>query len=194
MAAATLRSRLPSRLRQLFSNEGSLGSLEASIQLDSEPSCNFFRRSVGVYSYLASPILPPLLPKLPADKSPEVFAVTWTAWSLICLAEAQFETIKKTEGNKSSLGLLSKLHVGVAKMVNEASEALEPKSGRCKDISSHFLDYISTSRSLHELQSFKCMAQDINLADQLGLSLGLLCQAKNADKKAPKDYGERHQA
>ncbi|GAB2232345.1 hypothetical protein Droror1_Dr00011377 [Drosera rotundifolia] len=110
---------------------------------DLTQSCNFLRRSVGVYSYLVSAILPPLLPKLSADKPPEVFAATCTAWSLICLAEAQ--------------------------------------------------DYISTSRSLHELQSFKCMAQDANLADQLGLSLGLLRKAKSADKKAPKDYGGRHQ-
>ncbi|GAB2221164.1 hypothetical protein Droror1_Dr00012333 [Drosera rotundifolia] len=93
-----------------------------------------------------------------------------------------------------ALGLLSKLHAGIAKMLDEASEALEPESERCKDISSHFLDYISISRSLHELHSLKCMAQDVNLADQLGLSLGLLRKAKNVDKKAPKDYGGRHQA
>ncbi|GAB2217608.1 hypothetical protein Droror1_Dr00000807, partial [Drosera rotundifolia] len=56
---------------------------------DLTQSCNFLRRSAGVYSYLASAILPPFLPKLPADKPLEVFATTCTAWSLICLAEAQ---------------------------------------------------------------------------------------------------------
>ncbi|GAB2264455.1 hypothetical protein Droror1_Dr00027869, partial [Drosera rotundifolia] len=106
---------------------------------DLTQSCNFLRRSAGVYNYLASAILPPLLSKLSADKPPEVFAATCTAWSLICLAEAQSVTITKAEENKGSLGLLSKLHVDVAKMLDEASEALEPKSGRCKDISSHFL-------------------------------------------------------
>ncbi|GAB2210715.1 hypothetical protein Droror1_Dr00015998 [Drosera rotundifolia] len=62
----------------------------------------------------------------------------------------------------------------------EAHKEEEP-ARRFMNLGRRSKDYISTSRSLHELQSFKCMAQDANLADQLGLSLSLLRKAKNAD-------------
>ncbi|GAB2280100.1 hypothetical protein Dimus_014737 [Dionaea muscipula] len=153
--------------------------------------CTLLRRSSGVYSYLACEILPSLQPKLPPERPPEAITSVSAAWSLICLAEAQSVTIKKAEEKRGSPGLLSKLHCGVSQLLDEASETLQALlhngGGGHKDISTHLLDYVSSSRELHELRSYKCLAEDRNLGEQAGIAIGLLREVlKNVEKKAPK--------
>ncbi|GMH01869.1 hypothetical protein Nepgr_003708 [Nepenthes gracilis] len=149
-------------------------------------SATLLRKAAGVYNYLAWEVLPSLKPMLPPEKPAEATTHVSSALSLICLAEAQSVTIKRAEENGSTGGLLAKLHYGVLQLLDEASVALQSVFRDCKDISLHFLDFISSYRALNEIRSYKYLAEGERHAGKVGICIGILRKAlANAQKKLP---------
>ncbi|PRQ40410.1 putative BRO1 domain-containing protein [Rosa chinensis] len=153
-------------------------------------SATLFREAAGVYHYLAHQVLPSLQPSVPVEKPPEVVPSVSTVMSLICLAEAQAVTIKRAEEKGTTVGLLAKLHHGVVELLDEAACALHTASMECKDISSRFVEFITSCKALHELKSQKYLAESLknNNDGQFGVSVGLLRRALiNAKRKIPSE-------
>ncbi|KAK6921771.1 BRO1 domain [Dillenia turbinata] len=146
-------------------------------QGDLVKAVTIFRKAAGVYRYLAEVVLTFLQPALTAEKPPEAVSSVSTAMSLICLAEAQAVTIKKAEEKGNAEGLLAKLHYGVTELLDEAFTVLHSTVGEYKDISMRFIDFISSSRDLHELRSKKYLAEALKVAGQIGAAIGVLHQA-----------------
>lgn len=139
-------------------------------------SATLFRKAAGVYHYLAHEVLPSLKSALTPEGPPEATSSVSSVMSLICLAEAQIVTIMKAEEKRNVDGLLAKLHYGVVQIYDEAMSCLTT-SKECKDISPNLMDYLSCSKIVHELRSYKYMAQTIKTDGQIGTAIGLLQHA-----------------
>ncbi|KAK9074484.1 hypothetical protein SSX86_007082 [Deinandra increscens subsp. villosa] len=140
-------------------------------------SATLFRKAAGVYLYLAHDVLPSLKAKHTAHGPPEATPSVSTVMSLICLAEAQVATIIKAEEKGTADGLLSKLHYGAVQLFDEAMDSYTTAAKECKDISTGLMDYISCSKALHMLRSYKYMAQSVKTEGQMGAAIGVLKQA-----------------
>ncbi|KAM0047691.1 putative BRO1 domain-containing protein [Helianthus debilis subsp. tardiflorus] len=142
-------------------------------------SATLFRKAAGVYQYLAQEVLPSLQGVRTPEGPPEATSSVSSIMNLICLAEAQIVTIMKAEEKQTADGLLAKLHFGVVQLFNEAMDFYSTASKECKDISPVLMDYISCSKVVHELRSYKYMAQAIKTEGQIGTAMGLLKLALN---------------
>ncbi|CAK9176222.1 unnamed protein product [Ilex paraguariensis] len=153
---------------------------------DMVQSATLFRKAAGVYHYLAYEVLPSLQPALAPERPPEATSSVSSVMSLICLAEAQTVTIRKAEEKGNSGGLLAKLHYGVIQSLDEATGILHSSTREFKDISSRFVDFILSSKALHEIRSYKHLAEDQKNAGQIGAAVGVLRHAlNNAQKNIP---------
>lgn len=149
-------------------------------------SATLFREASGVYHHLANEVLPSLQPSLPVERPPEVVSSVSTVMSLICLAEAQAVTIKRAEQKGTTVGLLAKLHQGVVDLLEEAAGALHAATMECKDLSSRFVEFITSCKALHELKSQIYLAESLKNDDQFGVAVGVLrCALINAKRKIP---------
>ncbi|GKD10825.1 programmed cell death 6-interacting protein isoform X1, partial [Tanacetum coccineum] len=142
-------------------------------------STTLFRRAAGVYHYLAHEVLPSLKDARTPEGPPEATPSVTLVMSFICLAEAQIVTTIKAEEKKTADTLLSKLHYGVVQLFDEATGFYATATKECKDISPILMDYISCSKVVHELRSYKYMAQAVKTEGQIGIAIGLLKQALN---------------
>ncbi|KAK1412078.1 hypothetical protein QVD17_33044 [Tagetes erecta] len=150
-------------------------------------SATLFRKAAGVYHHLGHDVLPSLKATCAPHGPPETTSSVSSVMSLICLAEAQVVTIMKAEEKQTADGLLSKLHYGVVQLLDEATDFYSTAAKECKDISHGLMDYISYSKALHKLRSYKHMAQGVKTEGQIGTAIGLLKQALNS--KAEKNVG-----
>lgn len=141
-------------------------------------SATLFRKAAGVYQYLSQDVLPPLEPKLPPERPLEATPSMASIMSLVCLAEAQAVTVRKAEEKATSIGLLAKLHYGVAQFVEEASNLLRFSVADWNDISDRFRRFLSGCIVLHEARSQRYIASELKAAEQLGIALGVLRYAK----------------
>ncbi|XP_076917215.1 uncharacterized protein LOC143577198 [Bidens hawaiensis] len=148
----------------------------ASQVLDTDlvQSATLFRKAAGVYHYLAHEVLSSLQDSLTPEGPPEATATVSSIMNLICLAEAQIVTIMKAEEKQTADGLLSKLHFGVIQLFDEAMSFYSTAVKECKDMSSVLMDYISCCKVVHELRSYKYMAQAIKTEGQIGTAIGLV--------------------
>ncbi|KAG5532499.1 hypothetical protein RHGRI_026950 [Rhododendron griersonianum] len=155
------------------------------LSVDLVQSATLFRKAAGVYHYLALEVLPPLLSSSAPERQPEATSSVSSVMSLICLAEAQAVTIRKAE-EKGNTGLLAKLHFGVSQLLDEAHFILHSTTKECKDISGRFVDFVSSSKALHKLRSYKYLADSIKVSGQIGVTIGILRHAlTNGQKKMP---------
>ncbi|XP_031387535.1 apoptosis-linked gene 2-interacting protein X 1 [Punica granatum] len=149
-------------------------------------SATLFREAAGVYLYLSQEVLPSFHSANAGQKPPEATSSVASVMNLICLADAQAVTIRKAEEKKATVGLLAKLHYGVAEFLIEASGILYSGNEEVKDVSPRLFEYVSSFKSLHELRSKRYLAQDLQALGQVGLSIGILREALNsAAKKIP---------
>ncbi|KAM7276354.1 hypothetical protein ACFE04_018220 [Oxalis oulophora] len=137
-------------------------------------SASLFREASGVFHYLSREVLPSLLPALNGERPPEIIPSVANAMHLICLAEAQAVSIRKAEEKGTTVGLLAKLHYGVAQFLAEAFSTLYAAPGECKDISARFVEFISSCRSIHTLKSQKYSAESLKADGQIGVAIGVL--------------------
>ncbi|PIN09502.1 hypothetical protein CDL12_17922 [Handroanthus impetiginosus] len=108
--------------------------------------------------------------------------------SLICLAQAQAVTARKAEENGNTGGLLAKLHSGVKEFLVEAINILQSATKCCKSISSRLQDFLLSSKTLHELMSYKYLVQSLKNEGKIGIAIGVLRLAlANAKKYTPKE-------
>ncbi|CAI9756093.1 unnamed protein product [Fraxinus pennsylvanica] len=154
-------------------------------------SATLFRKASGVYHYLSHEVLPPLQSALPPERPPEASSCVCSVMSLICLADAQAVTVRKAEENVNTGGLLAKLHYGVKEFLVEAIIVLQSATGECKDISSRLLDFLSCCKTLHELKSYKYLAEGLRNDGKIGIAVGVLRQALANVKNMPKEESWR---
>lgn len=146
-------------------------------------SATLFRKAAGVYNYLAHNILPSLKTPPTHEKPPEAYSSVSSIMSFICLAEAQIVTVMKAEEKQTADGLLAKLHYGVVQLFAEARSFFLTAVKECKDISPTLMDYISSSKVVHELRSNKYMAKALKSDGKIGSAIGVLKRGlKNVDK------------
>nr|XP_043624625.1 uncharacterized protein LOC122596160 [Erigeron canadensis] len=146
-------------------------------------SMSLFRKAAGVYHYLAHDVLPSIKDALTPEGPPEATAPVSSVMSFICLAEAQIASIMKAEEKRISDGLLSKLHYGVVLFFDEAANHFKTAATECKDFSPILMDFISCCKVVHELRSYKYMAQALRTDGLIGTAIGLLRMAlKNVQK------------
>lgn len=153
------------------------------LMTDLVQSATLFRKAAGVYHYLAHEVLPSLQGALTPEGPPEATASVSSVMSFICLAEAQIVTIMKAEEKRAANGLLAKLHFGVVQLFDEATDFFSTAATECKDISPSLMDYISSSKGVHELRSYKYMAHALKTDGQIGTAIGLLQHALNNVQK-----------
>ncbi|KAL7001219.1 hypothetical protein U1Q18_002372 [Sarracenia purpurea var. burkii] len=154
--------------------------------VDLVQSATLFRKAAGVYHYLAHEVLPPLRSVLSSERPPEATPDVSSVMSLICLAEAQAVTIRKAEEKGNTGGLLAKLHYGVAQLFDQANVILHSPTKECKDISVRFVDFVSSSKALHELRSYKYLAEGLRASSQIGVAIGILQLAlTNVQRRMP---------
>lgn len=144
------------------------------LQIDLVQSATLLRKAAGVYQYLALEVLPLLQPELAAERPPECMTKVSSAMSLLCLAEVQAVTARKAEGKGTTPSLLAKLHCGVRDFLNEALGILQSVSKECKYFSSRLMDFITSNRVLHELKSFKYLAESLMIEGKIGAAIGIL--------------------
>ncbi|KAL1828892.1 hypothetical protein ACET3Z_007304 [Daucus carota] len=137
-------------------------------------SATLFIKAAGVYDSLAIEVLPHYQHVLPAERPPEATLNVSSVMSLICLAEAQAVTIRKAEAKGIAGSLLSKLHYGIVQMLDEASNILHSANKDKKDISTGFLEFVSACKTVHELRSYKYLAENLRTNSQIGYALGVL--------------------
>ncbi|KAF8087371.1 hypothetical protein N665_0588s0039 [Sinapis alba] len=155
------------------------------ISTDVKKSVTLYREASGVFHHLSYELLPSLLPSLPQGKLPELTPSLCSSLSLLCLAEGQAVTTKNAEESGKSASLLSKLHYGTTQMLSEASaHLLSRANGECKDLSSRFLEYVSTMRALHELKSQKHLAEVLESEERVGEAVGVLQRALAAARRS----------
>ncbi|KAL8161331.1 hypothetical protein V2J09_012820 [Rumex salicifolius] len=151
-------------------------------------AATLFRKAAGVYNYLASQVFPSIMPILSSERPIEVTLDICSTLSLVCLAEAQVVAIKRAEGRGSPPGLLAKLHFGVSQYLQEAHVALQLGCIDSKQMSPQFVDFLSSSKALHELCGYRYLAVSYRLAGQHGIAIGLLIHGLNtAQKKLPEE-------
>ncbi|KAJ0094074.1 hypothetical protein Patl1_16490 [Pistacia atlantica] len=156
------------------------------IPADLVQSAALFREAAGVFQHLSQEVFPSLQTALPAERPPEATSYMSDVMKLICLAEAQAVTIRKAEEKGTTVALLGKLHYGVAEMLGEATDILYSSNGECKDISSRFMEFISSCKALHELRSQKYLAESLKVTSQVGVAIGVIRDAlQNSKKKMP---------
>ncbi|XWS69805.1 hypothetical protein CRYUN_Cryun04dG0209900 [Craigia yunnanensis] len=149
-------------------------------------SAALFREAAGVFQHLANEVFPSLQSAQSVERPPEATPSMSTVMSLICLAEAQAVTIRKAEEKGTTVGLLAKLHYGITELLGEATAILYSNAREYKDISSCFLEFISSCKALHELRSLKYLAESLKIADQVGVAVGVLRDALiNVKKNVP---------
>ncbi|MCD7453786.1 hypothetical protein HAX54_022122 [Datura stramonium] len=161
------------------------------LSTDLVQSASILRKAAGVYQHLAQDVLPCLQPALAPERPPEALISVSAAISLVCLAEAQAVTVRKAEQNGNTGGLLGKLHHGVCEFLNEAIHTLHSVTKQCKDISS-LMDYITTCKMLHELLSYKYLAESLKIEGQIGFAIGVLHHViQSSEKHTPREESRR---
>ncbi|XP_033128974.1 uncharacterized protein LOC103875350 [Brassica rapa] len=109
------------------------------------------------------------------EKFPELTSPVCSSLKLLCLAEGQAVTASKAKEKGTSASLVAKLHYGVTQFVAEANASLLSKTNtQVKQLSSRFLDYVSTLGALHELKSGKHLAESLESEGELGEAIGVL--------------------
>ncbi|KAL0327035.1 UNVERIFIED_CONTAM: hypothetical protein Sangu_1781500 [Sesamum angustifolium] len=149
-------------------------------------SATLFRKAAGLYNYLAQEVLI----SLPSDqlRPPEATPSVSSIMSFICLADAQAVAARKAEKNGKTEGLLAKLHWGIVEFLVEALNMWQVAEKECKDISSRLLDFILSCKTLHELVSYKYLAESLKNDGKIGIAVGILRLAlANAKKNVPKE-------
>nr|GMD26748.1 programmed cell death 6-interacting protein isoform X2 [Ipomoea batatas] len=96
----------------------------------------------------------------------------------------------KAEQKGTTGGLLAKLHYGVSEFLEKALCNMQLAIKNCKDISSHFMDYISSCKTLHELESYKYLAESLKNDGQTGAAIGVLHFALKSKQKHNKPKEE----
>lgn len=155
---------------------------------DMQQSASLLRKAAGIYSYLNAEVLPLLQPILPPEKPPETATNVSSAMINLCLAEAQAIAIKIAEKQGLSAAVLAKLNYGVTQFLDEASSHLQ--SGP-RDISHRFLEFIHSCSVLHELRSYKHLAESYKQSEQMGVAIGLLNHALSKAKNLPGEQSWR---
>ncbi|XP_031098672.1 vacuolar protein-sorting protein BRO1 [Ipomoea triloba] len=153
-------------------------------------STSLFRKAAGVYHHIAHEVLPNLQHNLRPEGPPEALTTVSDVFSLICLAEAQAVAATKAEQKGTTGGLLAKLHCGVSEFLEKALCNMQVAIKNCKDISSHFMDYISSCKTLHELESYKYLAESLKSDGQTGAAIGVLHFALKSKQKHNKPKEE----
>ncbi|ESQ51047.1 hypothetical protein EUTSA_v10023040mg [Eutrema salsugineum] len=147
-------------------------------------STKAYREAAGVFDYLCKIRHPDYSPWVPIEKLPELTSSVCSSLSLLCLAEGQAVTASKAKEKGTSASLLAKLHYGVSQFVDEANASLLSKTSiQVKELSSCFLDYVSTLGALHELKSGKHLAESLESEGQVGEAIGVLRRALARAKK-----------
>ncbi|KAL6538934.1 hypothetical protein OROMI_025260 [Orobanche minor] len=153
-------------------------------------SATLFRKAAGVYEYIAKEVRTPKIRG--EDRITEATSNVSSVMSLICLADAQGVTARKSEENGNSDVLLAKLHYGITEFLGEAIEMLQAPIKDCKDISSRIMDYIMNCKTLHKLKCYKHVAENHKSEGKIGIAVGLLRrELSNARKSVPKDETRR---
>lgn len=161
------------------------------LSTDLVQSASVLRKAAGVYQHLAQDVLPCLQPALAPERPPEALVSVSAATALVCLAEAQAVTVRKAEQNGNTGGLLGKLHYGVCEFLNEAIHTLHSVTKQCKDFSS-LMDYITTCTMLHELLSYKYLAESLKIEGQIGFAIGVLRHViQSSEKHTPREESWR---
>ncbi|KAJ6356938.1 hypothetical protein OIU78_004935 [Salix suchowensis] len=154
------------------------------IAVDLKQSAFIFREAAGVFHYLAHEVIPSLQSPIPAERPSEASSALCAAMSFICLAEAQaVYTRRAEEKGNTGFSVLAKLHYGVVELLSDATSAIQSGTGEGKTISSRFLEFISSCKALHELRSKKHLAEGLRDEGQMGVSVGVLCDALISSKK-----------
>ncbi|XP_075495760.1 uncharacterized protein LOC142533050 isoform X1 [Primulina tabacum] len=149
-------------------------------------STTLFRKAAGVYSYLDEEVLNHIVGT--QEKPPEAMSHVSSVMSLICLAEAQSVAARKAEENGNTGGLLAKLHYGVTDLVAKAIDNLQITTKECKDISPRFMDFVLSCKTLHELKSYKHLAEILKNEGKIGTAIGVLHRAlSNLQKYQPRE-------
>ncbi|KAL3510852.1 hypothetical protein ACH5RR_030253 [Cinchona calisaya] len=157
------------------------------LQTDLAQSAALFRKAAGVYQHLAHEVLPPLQLAVTVEQPPESVSSVSSFMSLFCLAEAQAVTARRAEEKGNTQSLLAKLHYGVRDFLDEALGILHSAIKECKDISSQLVDFIVSCRMLHELKSYKYIAESLKADGKIGAAVGVLRHAlTNVEKSTPK--------
>ncbi|XP_010458782.1 PREDICTED: uncharacterized protein LOC104739986 [Camelina sativa] len=160
-------------------------AMELGSTTDYKDSVTVYREASGVFHHLSQEILPSLKNCVPPGKLPELTPPLCSSFSLLCLAEGQTVTIKNAEESGTSASLLSKLHFGVSQLLSEAYAHLSSRAnGDFKDLSTRFLEYVSTLGAFHELKSQKHLAEVLESEDRIGDAIGVLRRALTAAKKS----------
>ncbi|KAJ6431888.1 hypothetical protein OIU84_019211 [Salix udensis] len=153
------------------------------LSTDLKQSAYIFREAAGVFHYLAHEVIPSLQSPIPAERPSEASSALCAAMSFICLAEAQaVYTRRAEEKGNTGFSVLAKLHYGVVELLSDAMSAIQSGTGEGKTISSRFLEFISSCKALHELRSKKHLAEGLRDDGQMGVSVGVLCDALISSK------------
>ncbi|CAA2989631.1 Hypothetical predicted protein [Olea europaea subsp. europaea] len=164
---------------------------ESELKDDLAQSATLLRKASGVYHYLAHEVLPPLQTAFPPERPPEATSGVSSVMSLICLADAQAVIVRKAEENGNTGRLLAKLHYGVREFLVEAIDVLHLATKECKDISSALSEFISSCKILHEMKSFKYLAESLRSDGQIGTAIGVLQRALANAKRVPREESWR---
>ncbi|KAG4116495.1 hypothetical protein ERO13_D12G172800v2 [Gossypium hirsutum] len=140
-------------------------------------SATLFREASGVFQHLANEVFPSLQSSQSVERPLEATPSMCTVMSIICLAEAQAVTIRKAEEKGTTVGLLAKLHYSITELLGEATAIVYSNTIEYKDISSSFLEFISSCKALHELRSRKYLAESVKIGEQVGVAIGVLRDA-----------------
>ncbi|KAL2905010.1 BRO1 domain-containing protein BROX [Bienertia sinuspersici] len=159
---------------------------------DMQQSACLLRKAAGIYQYLDAEVLPLLQSILSPEKPPETTTNVSSAMNNICLADAQASikgiAIRMAEKQGLSAGALAKLNYAVTQFLDEASNILQ--SGP-RDISRRFLEFISCCSTLHELRSYRYLAESYKHSEQVGVAIGLLNCAVSKAKNLPGEQSWR---
>ncbi|KAK9106911.1 hypothetical protein Syun_022922 [Stephania yunnanensis] len=156
------------------------------LSTDIVQSATLLRKAAGVYQYLADEMLPSVQSSFSRERPPEATSPMSSIMSLICLAEAQAVTLRKAEEKGSTHGILVKLHFGIKEMLNEATTVLQQLRKGCKNISPRLEEFICSCKALLELRSEKHLAESLEVAEQVGVAIGVVRRAlNNAKRKMP---------
>ncbi|XP_073131558.1 uncharacterized protein [Henckelia pumila] len=143
-------------------------------------STTLFRKAAGVYTCLAEEVFNHIFGA--QEKPPEALPHVSSVMSLICLAEAQAVAARKAEENGNTGGLLAKLHYGVTDLMANAIDNLQIFTKECKDISPRFMDFVVSCKTLHELKSYKYLAESLKNKGKIGTAIGVLQRALSSSQ------------